>query len=167
MAQRPRSDDDLRHGLLARCAPRWTHGTARARARLGLNLGLTALFVGDVTYALYFQDILSLHSAGGIGGLGTVMSSISALVGLGQLMLVSDLLLLGLWRLLWRRPALQFAGSRYAALGFLTLAVAFAWESYSLHKERKTQGMFLRGRSGHLSGVPEPSAFICTIRPAF
>ena len=38
-------------------------GTARARARLGLNLGLTALFVGDVTYALYFQDILSLHSA--------------------------------------------------------------------------------------------------------
>ena len=24
----------------------------------GLNLGLTALFVGDVTYALYFQDIL-------------------------------------------------------------------------------------------------------------
>ena len=59
-------------------------GTARARARLGLNLGLTALFVGDVTYALYFQDILSLHSAGGIGGLGTVMSSISALVGLGS-----------------------------------------------------------------------------------
>ena len=119
-------------------------GTARARARLGLNLGLTALFVGDVTYALYFQDILSLHSAGGIGGLGTVMSSIRELVGLGQLMLVSDLLLLGLWRLLWRRPALQFAGSRYATLGFLTLAVAFAWESYSLHKERKTQGMFLR-----------------------
>ena len=119
-------------------------GLSRARARLWLNVGLTVLFVGDVTYALYFQDILSMHSAGGIGGLGTIMSSITAMVGPGQLMLVADLVLLGIWRLLRRRPPTSFAGSRYAALGFLTLALAFAWESYAQHKALKTQGLFLR-----------------------
>ena len=48
-------------------------------------------------------------------------------------MLVSDLLLLGLWRLLWRRPAFSSRESVCSAR-LLDLAVAFAWESYSLHR---------------------------------
>jgi lipoteichoic acid synthase len=119
-------------------------GERRARARLWLNGVLTVIFLGDVTHALYFQDIMSMHSAGGIGGLGTILSSITAMVGPGQLLLVADLVLLGLWRLMWRKPAVQFGGNRYLVLGLLTLAVAYAWQSYVMHKALKTQGMFLR-----------------------
>ena len=119
-------------------------GRARRLGWLGLNGALTALFVGDVTYALYFQDVLSLHSAGGLGGLGTITESITAMVGPGQLVLVADWLILAAWRALRRAPLGGYSSSRRAVLGFIILGIMAGYRSFQLHKELMTQGLFLR-----------------------
>jgi lipoteichoic acid synthase len=122
-------------------------GAWRRRSVLWMNIILTALLVGDLTHALYFRDVLSLHSASAAGGLSTIHESITALLGPMQLMLMVDLVAMAAfswirrWRG-WTKP--EWVATPRAAAVFLALGIGFGCVSIQMHFAKKTQGVFLR-----------------------
>jgi phosphoglycerol transferase MdoB-like AlkP superfamily enzyme len=122
-------------------------GTRRRRSVLWMNIVITALLMGDLTHALFFRDVLSLHSASAAGGLSTIHESITALLGPMQLMLMVDLMAMAAfgWIRRWRGWAVpEWVAAPRAAAVFLALGLGFGCVSIQMHFEKKTQGVFLR-----------------------
>ena len=119
-------------------------GRPRRASVLWVNVVITAIFMGDVTHALFFRDLMSMHGAGGLSGLPAIADSIQAMVGPGQAFLVGDIVLIVLWRLIRRKSLTVRLGSRWHAIGLLAICLIFASWSLRIHAKAQSTGVFLR-----------------------